>query len=264
MRPTCAHTVVTIGSIGDHMKKRALILGAKSAIARSLAEKLAIQNYELVLAARNVVDLRPFASDLQARFSSKSILVDFDALNTDELCRLPQRIEKLSGPIDLAILVFGYLGNQGKAEKNTNEMLKVFNSNFTSAAIILGHLANYFEEKKHGGIISISSVAGDRGRQSNYLYGASKGALSLFLQGLRNRLHRKGIHVLTVKPGFVDTPMTEGVDGLFLVATPDRVAEDILQAYARGKDVIYTPWFWKWILLIIRFIPERIFKRLSL
>ena len=130
MRSTYTLTIVTIRSLGNHMKKRALILGAKSAIARSLAEKLALQNYELVLAARNVVDLEPFASDLQARFSSKSVLVDFDALNTDELCRFPQRIEKLSGSIDVAIIVFGYLGNQNEAERNTNEMLKIFNSNF--------------------------------------------------------------------------------------------------------------------------------------
>ena len=246
------------------MKKRALILGAKSAIARSLAEKLALQGYELILAARNTQDLQPFASDLQMRYSSKSLLFDFDALNTNELCSLPHRIEKLSGPIDLAILAFGYLGSQEEAGGNTNDMLKIFNSNFTSAAIILGHMANYFEEKEHGGIIGISSVAGDRGRQSNYLYGASKGALSIFLQGLRNRLYNKGIHVLTVKPGFVDTPMTKGVNGLPLVATPDRVAEDILRAYSKGRDVIYTPWFWRWILLFIRFIPERIFKRFSL
>tara|TARA_B100001250_G_scaffold94263_2_gene78638 strand:+ start:9603 stop:10343 length:741 start_codon:yes stop_codon:yes gene_type:complete len=246
------------------MKKRAVILGAKSAIARSLAVKLAAQGYELILAARNSQDLQPFASDLQIRYSSKSFLIDFDALNTNGLCSLPQRLEKLSGPIDLAILVFGYLGNHDQAEKDTNEMKKIFDSNFTSAAIILGHLANYFEEKEHGGIIGISSVAGDRGRQSNYLYGASKGALSIFLQGLRNRLQKKGIHVLTVKPGFVDTPMIKGVNGLFLVATPDRVAEDILRAYRKKRDVIYTPWFWRWILVFIRFIPERIFKRLSL
>jgi len=114
------------------------------------------------------------------------------------------------------------------------------------------------------GIIGISSVAGDRGRQSNYFYGASKGGLSLFLQGLRNRLSRSGIHVMTVKPGFVDTPMTEGMEGLFLVASPERVADDILRAFEAGKDVLYTPWFWRYIMLAIRLIPERLFKKLTL
>ena len=246
------------------MKRKALILGAKSAIGQSLAKRLAIEGYDLVLAARNTEDLLPFVSDLQIRYSSESFLIDFDALNTDELSSFPKRVEQLSGPINLAILVYGYLGNQNEGEKTTKEMLKILNTNFTSAALILGHLANYFEEKGKGGIIGISSVAGDRGRKSNYLYGASKGALTILLQGLRSRLQSKDVHVLTVKPGFVDTPMTKGIKGLFLVAHPDRVAIDILKAYFKKQDVIYTPWFWKWILLIIRLIPEKIFKRLSL
>ena len=143
-------------------------------------------------------------------------------------------------------------------------MLNVLNANFTGAAVALGHLANYFEQKASGGIIGIGSVAGDRGRQSNFFYGAAKGGLALFLQGLRNRLTPRGIHVLTVKPGFVDTPMTEELDGLFLVAKPENVANDVVRAYNKKKDVLYTPFFWRWIMLIIRSIPERIFKKLSL
>ena len=96
------------------------------------------------------------------------------------------------------------------------------------------------------------------------MYGAAKGGLGLFLQGLRNRLHRAGVHVLTVKPGFVDTPMTEGLEGLFLVASPDRVAGDILRAWEKRRNVVYTPWFWRWIMLVVRVLPERIFKKLSL
>ena len=127
-------------------------------------------------------------------------------------------------------------------------------------------MANYLEQKgTPAGIIAISSVSGDRGRQGNYVYGAAKGGLSIFLQGLRNRLAKTPVHVLTVKPGFVATPMTEGrLDGLFWVATPDKVAADIVRAYRQKKDVLYTPFFWRWIMLAVRSIPERIFKRLKL
>ena len=143
-------------------------------------------------------------------------------------------------------------------------MVQTLTTNFTAAAICLAHLANDFETRGEGGIIGIGSVAGDRGRQSNYPYGAAKAGLSVFLQGLRNRLAPAGIHVLTVKPGFVDTPMTQGLDGLFLVAPPAKVADDIVRAYTKKKDVLYTPFFWRWIMLITKSIPERIFKKLKL
>ena len=125
-------------------------------------------------------------------------------------------------------------------------------------------MAQRFEDKGSGFIIGIGSVAGDRGRQSNYVYGSAKGAFHLFLQGLRNRLSSRGVHVLTVKPGFVDSPMTFGKEGLFLVASPEKVARAILRALKRRRNVIYVPWFWHWIMLIICCIPEFIFKRLKL
>jgi len=246
------------------VKKRALILGAKSAIARAIALRLVADGYDLALAARQVEALSPFAADIQLRHQSQVDLIEFDGLDFAELERLPQRVERIAGPFELSVLVFGYLGSQEETENNTEEMLKVLNANFTGAAVALGHLANYFKQKASGGIIGIGSVAGDRGRQSNFFYGAAKGGLALFLQGLRNRLAPSGIHVLTVKPGFVDTPMTEGLDGLFLVAKPESVADDIVRAYNKKKDVLYTPFFWRWIMLIIRGIPERIFKKLSL
>ena len=246
------------------MKKRALILGAKSAIARAIALRLVTDGYDLALAARQVEALSPFAADIQLRHQSQVDLIEFDGLDFDALEHLPQRVERIAGPFELSVLVFGYLGRQRETERSTGEMLNVLNANFTGATVALGHLANYFEQKTSGGIIGIGSVAGDRGRQSNFFYGAAKGGLALFLQGLRNRLAPSGIHVLTVKPGFVDTPMTEGLDGLFLVAKPESVADDIVRAYNKKKDVLYTPFFWRWIMLIIRSIPERIFKKLSL
>ncbi|MGY8822864.1 MAG: SDR family oxidoreductase [Candidatus Latescibacterota bacterium] len=247
------------------MKKRALILGAKSVIAQAIVLHLADEGYDFVLAARDIAQLDPFAADLKLRCKSAVELLEFDALDWGGLEKLPQRVEQHGGAFDLVVLVFGHLGDQKNTQHSTQEMLKVLHSNFTAAAVVLGHLANYLEEKnKGGGIIGISSVAGDRGRQSNFFYGAAKGGLTLFLQGLRNRLAPLGIHVLTVKPGFVDTPMTEGLDGLFLVAKPEKVAADIVRAYKKKKDVLYTPFFWRWIMLIIRSIPERVFKKMKL
>lgn len=248
------------------MTRRALLLGAKSPIAQALASLLASQHdYDVILAARDSMQLAPFAADLSLRTGRRAALLEFDALDTESLARLPEQARALAGDVDLAVVVFGYLGDQRRAEEQADEALRIINTNFTGAALVLTHLANYLVQRgQPGGIIGIGSVAGDRGRGSNYVYGSAKGGLALFLQGLRNRLAGQGIHVLTVKPGFVDTPMTEGLDGLFLVASPERVARDILAAYHRRRDVLYTPWFWRYIMLVIRSIPERVFKRLHL
>jgi short-subunit dehydrogenase len=248
------------------MTQRALILGAKSTIAQAIARQLADdEGYDLVLAARDSSQLEPFAADLGLRLERRVDLLEFDALDPASLEQLPERIRDQSGDFDLVVLVFGFLGDQKQAERDSEQIQKILHTNFTGAVLALSHLANYLEERdRPGGIIAISSVAGDRGRQSNYFYGAAKGGLALFLQGLRNRLSATQVHVLTVKPGFVDTPMTEGLEGLFLVASADRVAGDIVRAYKKKRDVLYTPWFWRFIMLLIRSIPERIFKKLQL
>lgn len=247
------------------MSRRALVLGAKSAIAQALARRLAAEGYDLVLAARQSLQLEPFAADLRLRTQREVRLWEFDALDGAGLASLPAQVERECGPFELGVLVFGYLGDQRQAQEDSGELEKILHTNFTQAALALTFLANYLEKRgESGGLIAISSVAGDRGRQSNYCYGAAKGALSLFLQGLRNRLASTPVHVLTVKPGFVDTPMTRGLEGLFLVAAPEKVAGDILRAYKKKKDILYTPWFWRYIMLIIRNIPERVFKRLKL
>lgn len=240
---------------------RALVLGAKSAIAQAIVEHL--DGYDFALAARRCSELEPFAADLRLKRSCRVELIEFDALDFAALARLPQQVHERGGPFDLVVLAFGYFGD---VTHDTDEIIRTLNTNLTGAALALAHLANYLEEKgTPAGIIAISSVSGDRGRQGNYIYGAAKGGLSIFLQGLRNRLAKTPVHVLTVKPGFVATPMTEGrLDGLLGVATPDRVAADIVRAYRRKKDVLYTPFFWRWIMLAVRSIPERIFKRLKL
>ena len=247
------------------MTQRALILGAKSAIAQAVARQLSESGWDLILAARQPDSLQPFAADVQLRSGQRADLFAFDALNTATHATLPEELHTQYGDFQLAVLVFGYLGDQEKALADTSEMERIISTNYSGAVVLLSHLANYLQTlDRPCGIISITSVAGDRGRQSNYFYGAAKGALALFLQGLRNHLSSSQVHVLTVKPGFVDTPMTADLEGLFLVAPPQRVAHDILHAYAKKKDVLYTPWFWRYIMLVIRCIPERIFKKLKL
>ena len=138
-------------------------------------------------------------------------------------------------------------------------------TNYTGAVSILEIVASDFEARGHGFIIGFSSVAGERGRQSNYIYGSAKGGLTVYLSGLRNRLARRGVHVMTVLPGFVRSRMTEGMDlPERLTATPEEVAEDVYRAYRRKKDILYTMWFWRWIMIVIRSIPESMFKRLRL
>ena len=246
------------------MSGRALLLGAGSAIARALAVRLAAEGWDLVLAARRCGRLEPLAADLRLRRQRRVDLLEFDALDLEAHAGLAGRVRDAAGPFDLVVCVFGYSGDPREARGDTGEMTATLTTNFTAAAVCLGHLANDLEDRGRGGIIALSSVAGDRGRQSNYVYGAAKGGLSVFLQGLRNRLAPAGVHVMTVKPGFVDTPMTEGREGLFLVASPERVAGDILRAWKRRRNVVCTPWFWRWIMLLIRLVPEGLFKRLRL
>jgi decaprenylphospho-beta-D-erythro-pentofuranosid-2-ulose 2-reductase len=248
------------------MRRRALVLGAKSAIAQAVAERLALEDgRDLILAARQVEQLEPLAADLRLQAGIQVHLLEYDALDLGAAAGLADRAREQAGDFDLVVQAFGYLGSQALAERDGDELQRIVHTNFTAAALALGHLANYLIGRgAPGGIIGLGSVAGDRGRQSNYAYGSAKGALALYLQGLRNRLASHDVHVLTVKPGFVDTPMTAGLEGLFLLASPSRVASDIVRAYRRRRNVLYTPWFWRYLLLLVRAIPEGVFKRMQL
>jgi decaprenylphospho-beta-D-erythro-pentofuranosid-2-ulose 2-reductase len=168
------------------------------------------------------------------------------------------------GGIDLALIAHGVLGDQQKAQADYAAAEAVLRTNFLSAVSLVTWLANYFENQKRGTLAVISSVAGDRGRKSNYVYGASKGALNVFLDGVRNRIDRSGVNVLTIKPGFVATPMTAHLPKGPLFASPETVAQGIVRAIKGRKDVVYVPGFWAVIMLIIRSIPEAIFKKLNL
>ncbi|MDP1835775.1 MAG: SDR family oxidoreductase [Chlamydiales bacterium] len=241
-----------------------LILGATSPIARALANYLAAKGNSLYLTSRDPEELRRIASDIKHRYDVKVWEASFDAEKLDTHTPFFQEVVRETGGLEGVVLAFGYLGEQSKASKDPSEAQKILNRNFLGAVSILDECANYFEAKGSGFIAGLSSVAGDRGRQSNYCYGTAKSALTTYLQGLRNRLYSSGVNVLTVKLGFVDTGMTFGKKGMFLVADPKEMGKKIGQAIEAKKDIVYLPWFWRYIMLIITCIPEKIFKRLKL
>ena len=244
--------------------KNFVILGATSAIAESTAIELGLKypNATLHLFARNKDRLQLVSQNIKNRTNVSTIEYIYDLSDITLHQKLVSHFQNLK--IDLCFLAYGILGDQKQAEKDFTQALEIINSNFTSAASLLSHFANIMEKEAHGTIAVISSVAGDRGRQSNYFYGSSKGALSISLSGLRNRLSKKNVHVMTIKPGFVDTPMTKDFKKGLLFVKPQKIAKDIVCGIEKQKNVIYTPFFWRYIMLIIIHIPERIFKNLSL
>ena len=244
--------------------KKILILGATSAIAQATARELAKERYDFFLVGRNQAKLEAVEKDLLARgaLSVSSQVCDLAQEDTHE--DLFIQVNKKIKDFDTALIAYGSLGDQKKCEEDFEEFKRAFEVNFISVVSLLTILANYFQKKEKGLIIVISSVAGDRGRQSNYVYGSAKGSLSLVLSGLRNRLHSSHVNVLTVKPGFVDTPMTKEMKKGLLFVKPEIVGKGIVTAMKKGKDVVYLPWFWRYIMLIIKLIPESFFKRLKL
>lgn len=239
-----------------------LLLGATSEIALALAERFAREKAHLVLAARNVERLQPVKSDLHIRFGVSVEILSFDA-------SIPETHEAfykgLQHPPDVVICVFGYLGDHKKAIDDWRECSAILNINYTGAVSILNIVASDFERRRKGVIVGVSSVAGDRGRQSNYLYGSAKAGFTAYLSGLRGRLVRSNVHVLTVKPGFVRTKMLDGIrTPSILTASPADAARDIHKAIMKKKDVIYTLSRWRWVMLVIRNIPERVFKKMKL
>jgi len=241
-----------------------MIVGATSAIAHETAKCFAKDGAEFFLVARSPQKLADIGNDLKVRGAQR---IETYVLDVTELERHQEMIETaittLDG-LDMVLIAHGTLGDQQKCQRSVSETLKEFTTNCTSVISLLTILAAYFEQQKRGCIAVISSVAGDRGRQSNYVYGAAKGALSVFLQGLRNRLSKSGVAVVTVKPGLIDTPMTAAVKKGLLAASAKGVGEGIYRAMKSRKEVVYLPWFWRPIMLIIRTIPEPVFKRLSM
>lgn len=241
-----------------------LALGATSAIAEATLRLLAERGARFYLVGRNPDKLYAMAADLHTRGASG---VATHAMDLDDTAAHPAMLAAAAqslGAIELALLAHGVLGDQGNAQASYVETEAVLRTNFLSAASLITWLANYFETMKEGTLAVISSVAGDRGRKSNYVYGASKGALSIFVDGVRNRIDRSGVQVLTIKPGFVATPMTAHLAQGPLFATPAQVARGIVKAIEKRRDVVYLPPFWRGIMLVVRMIPRRIFKKMNM
>lgn len=230
----------------------------------AVTRRLSRRPKHFMLVARNPRKLSTVAQDLVTRGAGA---VDTWVLDLNDTAAheamLSAAVERMGG-IDLALIAHGVLGDQAAAEADFETAAAILHTNFISAVSLCTWLANYFESRGNGTLAVISSVAGDRGRKSNYLYGASKGALNVFLDGLRNRIDREGVQVLTIKPGFVATPMTAHVQRNALFASPDQIAKGIVRAVERRRDVVYLPWYWGGIMLAIRLIPGGIFKKMNL
>ncbi len=239
-----------------------LIVGARSDIAKAVARKYAGEGYDLYLAARQAESLQELAADIEIRSQRKVAFGELDILDFESHQKFYESLpEKPIGVISAV----GYLGSQEEAQTSFDEAQKITNTNYLGITSLFDTIANDFESRGSGLMVVISSVAGDRGRKSNYCYGAAKAAFSVYLSGLRNRLNDTNVQVLTVKPGFVATSMTEGMDlPAKLTAQPEQVADDIFHAQQKGKNVIYSKWIWRWIMLIIKHIPEWRFKGMSL
>lgn len=231
-------------------------------MAVAIARKYASESYNIQLAARRADQLAAFRQDLQIRYNITATAHAFDATDFGSHATFYASL-----PVKPAIVicVFGYLGKQEDAQQNWDEAARIVNTNYTGAVSILNIVAEDMAARGMGTIIGISSVAGDRGRMSNYIYGSAKAGFTAYLSGLRNRLFHKGVHVMSVQPGFVNTRMTEDLPlPALLTAQPDEVAKDIFKAAAKKKNVLYTKWFWRYIMMIIRNVPEFMFKKMKL
>ena len=239
-----------------------LILGGASDIGQAIAYRYADKGASLHFVARKIERLETIKADLETRHEAVVSLHELDMLDTPAWEKFCTALEPVP---DVVVSVIGFMGKQPENEQDTSRAAVVMRSNFEAPALALGLFANRMEQRGSGTIIGVSSVAGDRGRATNYVYGAAKAGFTAFLSGLRNRLAKKGVHVLTVKPGFVATAMTAGMDlPEKLTASPEAVAEDIWQAATAGKNILYTKKIWWLVMTIICAIPERIFKGLKL
>lgn len=239
-----------------------LVLGARSDIGKAVAHKFAELGHPVQLAARDAKSLDADKSDIELRYSVAVSLHDFDVLDTESFDGFIDGLPTLPGTV---VSVVGYMGEQAENEQDASAASLVMRSNFEGPSLILGAFANRFQQRGSGTLVGVSSVAGDRGRATNYVYGSAKAGFTAFLSGLRNRLAKKGVHVVTVLPGFVDTQMTQGMDlPERLTAQPSEVANAIAKAVERGKNIIYVKPIWQLIMAIIRNIPEFVFKKLSI
>ncbi|MCC6531350.1 MAG: SDR family oxidoreductase [Burkholderiales bacterium] len=245
--------------------KRILIAGATSAIAMACARKWVDGGARFALIGRNGERLEAIARDLEARGAEHVSVHRLDMTALELHAETLQACYEALNVVDIALVAHGTLPDQRECETSVSTALREFSNNAVSVIAFLTALAQQMERQGHGTIAVISSVAGDRGRRSNYLYGSAKAAVTAFCEGLRGRLWTAGVHLMTIKPGFVDTPMTRHLDlPRALVVGPEHVAKDIVRGIERGKNTLYTPWFWAWIMPLLRGLPDSIFKRIRL
>ncbi len=243
---------------------KTLIFGATSAIAQQTARLWAARGADLFLVGRSQDKLAAIAADLKVRGAANVFARAADLDRVSEHDAILDEAAQQLGRIDRVLIAHGVLGEQPAAEQDFEQVRRIFQTNCASTLSLLTAVANRMSEQGGGAIAVITSVAGDRGRPSNYVYGASKAAVSVFLQGLRGRLHSRGVRVIELKPGPVDTPMTGHMEKSWMFSRPEAVAAGIVHAFEGRRDVVYLPWFWRWIMLGIRVMPERVFNRLSL
>ena len=240
-----------------------LILGATSAVARSFCERIISKGDKVILVGRNeekIDSLKKHYNTIKPGSVPHTLTLDFN--NTDNHHELATILN--SWEVTNVLCAWGILGNDKKAQEESSHALEIINSNFTSYVSVLATITPYFEKLNKGSITVITSVAGDRGRQSNYTYGSAKGALSIYLDGMRHRFSNSKVSIIDVKPGFIDTPMTSELKKGILWAKPETIARDIDYAITKSSPKIYTPFFWRYIMYIIKNIPFRVFKRLRI
>ncbi len=255
----------TILEEGDFVMKNILIIGATSAIATAWARNWADKNASFFLVGRSEEKLNAVAADLNARGAGKTQTYALDLNRIEQHEAMLNKCLSGMNTIDIAMIAYGTLPNQKSSEENADYAVKEFTNNATSTIALLTQLANSMEKQKSGTIAVISSVAGDRGRPSNYLYGSAKAAVTTFCSGLRARLSKNNVHLVTIKPGFIDTPMTQGMKfpGI-LISSPEKAAACIDKAITANKNEVYVPRFWEGIMLVIKYIPEKVFKKMTL
>jgi decaprenylphospho-beta-D-erythro-pentofuranosid-2-ulose 2-reductase len=244
--------------------KKILVLGATSGIAEATCRIWAAQGAQMFLVARNGERLAAVAADLKTRGAAYVGTAVADLDDTEKHAELlSHAINSLTG-MDVAYLAYGVLGDQAEAEQQFDHAAQILHSNFVAPVSLLTWLANFCVQRRAGVLAVISSVAGDRGRKSNYVYGSSKAGLSAFLGGLRNRIDREGVTVLTIKPGPVKTAMTASMKGSEKFADVNKVARSIANAIDKRADTLYVPFQWQPIMFVIRNLPEKVFKKLNL
>ncbi len=244
--------------------QKIVILGATSGIALEVERQLARYGLEMLLVARSAERLTALQSDLLARGAREVLTCTADLSSIRGHAKIFDFVLRSFADYDTVLLAYGSMQEQKASEESINTLVDELNTNFVSASSILSLFAADLEQRRTGCIAAITSVAGDRGRRSNYVYGSAKGALSLFLQGLRSRLYPAGVKVITIKPGPVRTPMTDHLPNADGFAEPELVARNIVRALdRRSPDVLYTPWYWRHIMRAVRHVPERFFKRLA-